>query len=129
MDETHLTDCQYTPLKQKANANSLPGISCHTTDAVESVTTLRLRGLRNARNPFNAQTTLQFEIQSPQQVWLEMFDARGRHVRTLLHGARLLSQSHAVVWDGRDDAGVACGSSPPGTWTGKPVHVPMITQE
>jgi subtilisin family serine protease len=61
-------------------------------------------------NPSRAATTLTFSLARPQPVSLEVFDLGGRRVRALAAG-RFASGSHAVAWDGRDEAGrpVAAG--------------------
>ena len=60
-------------------------------------------------NPFNPETTLRIEIPSPATVRLDVYDAAGQRVRTLL--ARPLSAGeYTVRWDGRDAEGRAVGS-------------------
>jgi hypothetical protein len=68
---------------------------------------LRIAG--NVPNPFNPTTKLQLEVPSrergsPVRVEVVIFDAKGRPVRTLLRD-RMVPGRHAVIWDGRDDAG------------------------
>ncbi|MEW6750067.1 MAG: FG-GAP-like repeat-containing protein [Candidatus Latescibacterota bacterium] len=62
-------------------------------------------------NPFNPQTTLSVQVPAAAAtVDLRIYDTLGRPVRSLLRGS-LPSGTHAVTWDGRDDAGheVAAG--------------------
>ena len=60
-------------------------------------------------NPFNPETTLRLEIPAPATVRLDVYDAAGQRVRTLL--SRPLSAGlHSVNWDGRDADGHAVGS-------------------
>ena len=68
----------------------------------------RLRG--GAPSPFVESTALRFDLASAGTAHLEIFDVRGRHVRTLVDG-RLEAGQHTPVWDGRDDTGrtVAAG--------------------
>lgn len=56
-------------------------------------------------NPFTASTNLQLTLPEPAAVVLEVFDARGRRVRTLDLG-RQAAGAHSVSWDGLDDRGV-----------------------
>jgi hypothetical protein len=60
-------------------------------------------------NPFNPATKIAFELAVDGEVRLEVFDVRGRRVRRLVAG-NLATGRHEVVWDGRDDAGVAAAS-------------------
>jgi hypothetical protein len=61
---------------------------------------------QNYPNPFNPTTTIQFTV--PQghtgRTLLEIFDARGRAVKTLVESS-LPPGRHTVVWDGRNAAG------------------------
>jgi hypothetical protein len=68
------------------------------------------RLLANTPNPFNPRTQVRFEIPAESRVRVEMFDARGALVRTLLDEMRGPGR-HAVEWDGTDrlGAGVASG--------------------
>jgi hypothetical protein len=58
-----------------------------------------------APNPFNPTTTLRFDLARAGSVALDVYDAQGRHVRTLLRAGRAEVGPHHVVWDGRDDVG------------------------
>jgi hypothetical protein len=60
---------------------------------------------QNIPNPFNPSTTIAFELAASAQTKLEVFDAGGRHVRSLLDGA-IGRGRHEVVWDGLDERGV-----------------------
>jgi hypothetical protein len=55
-------------------------------------------------NPFNPRTLIPFETAGRGRVALEIFDASGRLVRTLVD-ARLDRGPHAVSWDARDNRG------------------------
>ncbi|MCK4305013.1 MAG: hypothetical protein KAY24_12315, partial [Candidatus Eisenbacteria sp.] len=60
--------------------------------------------LRSAPNPFEAHTIISFQLPEPAESKLQIFDAQGRLVRTLVNGP--CSQgSHAVFWNGQDDLG------------------------
>ncbi|MBN1827140.1 MAG: T9SS type A sorting domain-containing protein [Candidatus Eisenbacteria bacterium] len=64
----------------------------------------RLR-LNDARpNPFNAYATIEYGLPATGAVRLAVYDLRGARVRTLVEGSREAG-AHAVVWNGRDDAG------------------------
>jgi hypothetical protein len=55
-------------------------------------------------NPFNPRTSLTLELPSGDvAVTLEVYDQRGRRVRSLLDGEVLAGPRYDVVWDGRDD--------------------------
>jgi len=55
-------------------------------------------------NPFNPSTIIRFTIPGEIGTRLEIFDMRGRRVRTLLE-ERLTAGTHEVFWDGRDGGG------------------------
>lgn len=58
----------------------------------------------SAPNPFNAGTTIAFDLPAAAQVRLEVLDLRGRRVAVLVDGRRDAGE-HAVPWDGTDAAG------------------------
>jgi hypothetical protein len=62
-------------------------------------------------NPFNPRTTIRYDIMRTEPVRLDIFDLRGRLVRTLVDEEKPAGRYEAV-WDGRDqqDRGVASGT-------------------
>jgi uncharacterized protein (DUF362 family) len=65
--------------------------------------------LGNYPNPFNPVTHIRFALQESGPVRLEIFNASGQRVRTLVEG-ELPAGNYAQVWDGRDDAGYNAAS-------------------
>jgi hypothetical protein len=49
-------------------------------------------------NPFNPQTTIQYQLNTPGHVALEIFDLRGRKVTTLIREFQPAGE-YSVVWD------------------------------
>jgi plastocyanin len=64
-------------------------------------------------NPFNPRAEVRFTLAAAGPVDLEVFDARGRLVRTLLAGEHRAADTHRIAWDGMDDAG---SGAPSGTY-------------
>lgn len=60
-------------------------------------------------NPFNPSTTLPLVLFAPARVELDVFDLRGRHIRTVFRGD-LPSGRHEFPWDGRDTSGASLAS-------------------
>ncbi len=64
----------------------------------------------NVPNPFNPSTRISFELPAdrdgPVAVSLQVFDLKGRLVRTLVDRT-LTADNHAVIWNGRDRRGQA----------------------
>jgi len=73
-----------------------------TPDAVTRI-------LGNVPNPFNPQTVIAYELARPGRVNLNVYDLRGRLVRTLVDGD-MPEGRHEVTWDGRDGAGQGAAS-------------------
>ena len=69
----------------------------------------RNRLLQNFPNPFNPTATIRFEIARPEHVRLNVYDIRGRLVRTLVDELRQ-ANSYQVVWDGTNNNGGAVAS-------------------
>lgn len=59
--------------------------------------------LSSAPNPFNPATELSFEIKSPKNIKLEIFDIAGRKVATIAD-KKLDAGIHRFVWNGKSDA-------------------------
>jgi hypothetical protein len=56
-------------------------------------------------NPFNATTTIAYDLATSGEVELSIYDVLGRRVRTLEAGVERAAGHHEVLWHGRDDAG------------------------
>jgi len=63
----------------------------------------------NAPNPFNPQTVIRYQLHKGAQVSLVVYNVLGQPVRTLAVGVQSPGV-HEVIWDGRDDAGLATSS-------------------
>lgn len=59
---------------------------------------------QNYPNPFNPSTTISYILPHAATIQLEIYNANGRRIRSLVHG-RQSSGLHSVVWDGRDNSG------------------------
>lgn len=66
---------------------------------------------QNSPNPFNPSTVIAFSVgdEEGENVALEIFDVRGRRVRTLLDGS-LGPGHHRLAWDGKDSRGSPAAS-------------------
>jgi hypothetical protein len=62
-----------------------------------------------APNPFSATTHIEYSMPAGGHLRVEVFDAAGRLVRTLLDGVVSAGRSD-LAWDGRDDHGLRAGS-------------------
>ena len=60
--------------------------------------------LSNYPNPFNPTTTISFSIPNDGKVNLEVFNAKGQKVKTLVN-ERKAAGSHSIVWNGTDSRG------------------------
>ncbi|MBE0567563.1 MAG: hypothetical protein IH621_16530 [Krumholzibacteria bacterium] len=83
----------WVPLRAGLSAVEIPEAEVLTTE---------LRP--NVPNPFNPRTTIAFDLAAASAVRLEIFDVRGRLVRSLVDEV-LPAGRHAAVWDGADGGG------------------------
>lgn len=82
-------------------------------------------------NPFATTTTLRCEVARPGPIRLDLFDASGTRVRSLLRWAGVAGEQ-VIDWDGRDDAGHAVAGGPylfrittrEGAGSGKVLRIP-----
>ena len=61
--------------------------------------------LQNYPNPFNPSTTIAYQLRSGAQVTLDIFNALGQRVRTLVSHQRQQAGAYQIVWNGMNDAG------------------------
>ncbi len=64
---------------------------------------------QNVPNPLNPETRIAFSLPRAEAVTLQVFDLRGKVVRTLIDGPRGAGR-HEVVWDGTDAHGLHAAS-------------------
>ena len=64
---------------------------------------------QNSPNPFNPGTTIGFTLDRPMRVTLEIFDAAGRRIKTLIDHT-MPAGYNRVGWNGRNNAGNQVGS-------------------
>jgi hypothetical protein len=72
-------------------------------------TPVRARMLGNTPNPFNPRTTVRFELPAAASVRIDMYDASGSLIRTLVDETRGPG-THTAEWDGTDRFGRAVSS-------------------
>ncbi|MBT5055396.1 MAG: T9SS type A sorting domain-containing protein [Gemmatimonadetes bacterium] len=66
---------------------------------------------KNFPNPFNAETTIRFDLPQAESVELSIYNSVGQRIRTLVDGVQSAG-NHQIVWDSRTDEGqlVASGT-------------------
>ena len=69
----------------------------------------RTQLFQNTPNPFNPRTAIGFTLDRPARARLEIYDAAGRFVRTLIDN-NLPAGYNRVEWDGRNNSGFSVGS-------------------
>lgn len=60
-------------------------------------------------NPFNPSTTIRYQLPQPANVKLEIYNALGQLVRSLVN-SRIEAGDHEVAWNGKNDMGVQLSS-------------------
>jgi len=90
------------------------GDSLHVLEDLTAVTEpaaapLALRILGNQPNPFNPSTLISYELPAAGRWQVAIYDAQGRHQRTLADEWQLAGRQE-LRWDGRDERGTALGS-------------------
>ncbi|MFQ6608092.1 MAG: LamG-like jellyroll fold domain-containing protein [Fidelibacterota bacterium] len=74
------------------------------------LTPAEYRLTQNIPNPFNATTTIQFNLPEESEVSIFIYDLVGRKVATVLPSAPYTSGGHFVIWDGKDNQGRSVSS-------------------
>jgi hypothetical protein len=65
---------------------------------------------QNFPNPFNPETTINFELSEEAVVTLTIYDLTGQVVRTLVSGQFMTAGNYQSLWDGQNEVGVRVGS-------------------
>lgn len=86
------------------NVWRLGAVPCATPTAVESAAGDRFALQPGYPDPFTSQTSIRFTLPRSTAVRLEVFDLRGRRVRTLVDGS-LSAGGHDAMWNGADESG------------------------
>jgi hypothetical protein len=60
---------------------------------------------QNYPNPFNPETAIRFALPNAETVTLEIYNAVGQLIRTLVEDETLAAGIHTRRWDGRDQSG------------------------
>ncbi len=63
----------------------------------------------NYPNPFNPQTTIEFQLLYSREIQLKIYNARGQFLK-ILAGGRYAAGTHKIIWDGTDANGEASAS-------------------
>jgi hypothetical protein len=107
--------------QDEVDANSDPGNPLSTPanvavgEGTDGAASLRIALAGGFPNPFGnlvtggASTTIRFTLPIAADAMLEVYDARGRRVRTLLDGMQEAGD-HGAQWDGRDASGRPVGA-------------------
>ncbi len=66
---------------------------------------LSFRLMQNYPNPFNPSTTIVYELDSPAQVSLSVYNMLGKQVKILVDKQQNANSEYRVIWNGKDEAG------------------------
>ena len=99
--------CAFDGLIYRFKATATSTAIVQTSRALPDRLSLR----QNFPNPFNASTSIGFDLPTAEFVALNIYNLAGQRLRSLSHGHRAAG-THRVSWDGRDDVGheVATGT-------------------
>ena len=84
------------------NVSIEKGITDGSIDGLAEVAMLH----QNVPNPFNPTTTVTFSLPGAGHVRVDVFDALGRHIVTLIDEVKEAG-THSAIWDGKDSNGIA----------------------
>jgi len=83
---------------------------CGAASDILPATAMDNRLLQAYPTPFNAQTTIAFDLPKEEAVRLAVYDMSGRLVRHLVTAEVRTLGRHEVLWSGKDDAGRSVAS-------------------
>jgi hypothetical protein len=79
-----------------------PGSSAE--EVIQIISKLPIRFINNYPNPFNPETTIQFELTHDSKTEVEIFNVKGQKVTKLID-EELGMGIHSIVWNGNDEHG------------------------
>lgn len=88
---------------ETSGATITVGTTVDVEEPLPPITAVRLH--QNYPNPFNPRTAVRFDLPSSSAVFVRIFDANGRLVRTLINGRKYAAGSWEEDWNGRNDSG------------------------
>ena len=91
------------------NASSLEVQVNSVTGVGQGATPVQFALVGNAPNPFRPETFIRYDVPTTTRVQLEVYNASGRLVRTLVDGS-IAPGAHSAIWDATDDHGRSVGS-------------------
>jgi len=94
---------QNNDTKEIWQATKFPMTDLNPVSAENNAPEMELK-LGNYPNPFNPTTTISFNLPTAGDVSLEIFNAKGQKVNTLINEAKAAGE-HSIVWNGTDDRG------------------------
>ena len=113
MQQLTYQDWNFTDIWQIIEEESYPYLFYEedpvNLDEEELVIPITTELIGNYPNPFNPETTILFRLAEPGRVKMEIFNIKGQRVRVLLDEI-LAGGDHQVIWNGRDEQGIATGS-------------------
>lgn len=65
--------------------------------------------LRNYPNPFNSNTTIEYELTKPSNVLINIYDAMGRLVKNI-ENSKKIAGYHSIIWNGKNEKGTLVSS-------------------
>ena len=90
-------------------SNTVNAVIETVNDTDEVIILFETALLDNFPNPFNPETVIRLNLANDTFVSIEIYNARGQKVRSLVNG-EMSRGEHSVVWNGRDDNGVNVSS-------------------
>jgi hypothetical protein len=100
-----LSDCKVRDTQNRELLKRPGTVSGRTEEPAQLTLQTAILRLGDARpNPFNAKTTISYDLPQASPVQIVIYDVAGRIVRTLVDGV-VPAGSHHAEWDGRDDSG------------------------
>jgi hypothetical protein len=60
---------------------------------------------QNYPNPFNPNTTIRFNVSTPQEIHLDIIDLNGKIINTLIRSRKIEAGVHEIQWNGKNKNG------------------------
>jgi len=88
--------------ENESEASNTEMINWDGTEGYDQLIPIANALYQNSPNPFNPQTSINFDIKNDARVVLEIYNMKGQKVKQLIDST-IIAGKHSIVWNGTDD--------------------------
>lgn len=103
-------DALYAELEDAKNNGRVPAFTTISVERIDSEVPASFALSQNYPNPFNPTTNIEFSLNVPANVTLQVFDITGRLVSTLVNNENMAAGTYTATWNATNASGIPVSS-------------------